>query len=166
MQNALESANRSEAEYTYLVLGHSASDIVGIIRPGRAQILLNNEYRKGLSTSLKASISNLPQDCAGAIFMVGDQPFVNTKNLDMMIRIFKMNPERIIALGSRKEPRNPALIPRQLFQEIAALKGDVGAREIVRRHLDKTRLIEVSGNRAFLDIDTRSDLEKVAKERG
>lgn len=165
IQNALNSANKSKADYAYLVLGHDASEIVAKIKPGRVQILLNKDFERGLSTSLKTSISNLPEDCAGALFMVGDQPFVSKNRLDTMILAFKMDSRKIVALGSRGEPRNPVVIPRVFFPEILALGGDNGAREIVRRHLDRTRLINVRDDKAFLDVDTKPDLKKILRTK-
>ena len=165
IQNALDSANKSKADYAYLVLGHGASEIVAKIKPGRMQILLNKDFERGLSTSLKASISNIPEDCSGVLFMAGDQPFVSTRRLDTMIDLFKMDSRKIVALGSGGEPRNPVVIPRTFFPEILALSGDIGAREIVRRHLDKTKLIDVRDEKVFLDIDTRPDLKKTVRTK-
>lgn len=165
VQRALDSAVKSRADYVYLVLGHGASEIVATVKLGRAQILLNKEYGGGLSTSLRAAISNLPQECSAALFMVADQPFLSVENLDRMIDIFKANSNRIVALGSKGEPRNPVVVPRKFFPEILALEGDVGAREIVRVHLDKTKLIELGDEKPFLDIDTKPDLNKIVLKR-
>ncbi len=161
IQKALDSANRSKADYVYLVVGHDASEIAGKVEIGRAEIVLNKDFRKGLSSSLKASISNLPEDCVGTLFMVADQPFLHSKQLDQMIGTFVRHKDRIIALAFEGEPRNPVIIPRALFPEILNLKGDTGAIEIVRSHNQILTLIEMKNEKIFFDVDTRSDLEEL-----
>ena len=160
IQNALNVANQSDSDYVFLILGHSASRILEGTSVGRAQVVLNKEFRKGLSSSLKSAISNLPPDCSGALFMVADQPFVNTKILNDMIEAFRAHSEsRIVALAFNGSPRNPVLISKGVFPELLSLEGDVGAREIVRRHSKEALLINIKESRIFFDIDTRADLE-------
>ena len=50
----------------------------------------------------------------------------------------------------------PAIFPRSLFQELAQLRGDQGARMLLRRNVD--RLVRVPMPGAELDIDTPEDL--------
>ena len=160
IQNALNAANQSESDYVFLILGHFASRILEDTSVGRAQVVLNKEFRKGLSSSLKSAISNLPPDCSGALLLVADQPFVNSRILNDMIDAFVAHPEsRIVALAFNGSPRNPVLMSKEIFPELLSLEGDAGAREIVIRHSKETHLINIKESRIFFDIDTRSDLE-------
>ncbi len=161
IQRALDSANESRSDYVYLVVGYDASEIVGKLNCGRAEILFNKDFSKGLSTSLRTSITNLPEDCAGALFMVADQPYLGSKQLDLMITTFRRHKDKIVALSFRREPRNPVVIPRSLFSAMLALRGDAGAKEIVRRHSVLLRLIEMKNEKVFFDIDRKSDLRKL-----
>jgi molybdenum cofactor cytidylyltransferase len=51
-------------------------------------------------------------------------------------------------------PAHPVLFGRSLFPELEALSGDVGAREVIRRHEREAVQIEVE---ALPDIDTEED---------
>jgi molybdenum cofactor cytidylyltransferase len=159
VQNAVDVANESRAAYVFLVLGHDASEIATGLKLGRAQIVLNKDYETGLSSSVKASIANIPSDCRGAIFMVADQPNLTREILNRLIESFEVdsrsgNEKKIYALSHGKEPRNPVLIASELFPKLQELSGDIGARDVVRRNSEDVKLVEVSDSAVFTDIDT------------
>jgi molybdenum cofactor cytidylyltransferase len=54
-------------------------------------------------------------------------------------------------------PAHPVLFGRSLFSELEALSGDVGAREVIRRHESEAVQIEVE---ALTDIDTEEDYRR------
>ncbi|HKW04309.1 MAG TPA: nucleotidyltransferase family protein [Nitrososphaerales archaeon] len=165
IQLAVDCANYSQADYAFLVLGHRASEVLEKTKVGRAQILLNKEFQRGASFSLKTSIANLPSDCKGALFMAADQPFMNKKDLDELIRRFKRSPKKIVSLSCEGEPRNPMIIPKRYFSEIMKLKGDKGAQKIAKKHIRDVILVESGDEKTFLDVDTREDLRRLRKSR-
>jgi molybdenum cofactor cytidylyltransferase len=50
----------------------------------------------------------------------------------------------------------PAIFPRSAFRDLTELRGDIGAREVLRRNPD--RVLRVPMPSAALDIDTPEDL--------
>ncbi len=162
IQNSVDIANGSKSEYVLLVLGHDASEIMNELSLGRAQLILNKDYESGLSSSLRAALSNLPGECKAAVFMVADQPNLTSSIVDRLIDAFstqsKTRAAKIVALSFQGEPRNPVLISSDLFTELSQLTGDVGAREILRNHRNESKLVEVGDPRIFLDLDTPSSL--------
>lgn len=158
LQRAIDTANESEADYVLLVVGAYASKILAKILTGRAQVVYNNNFNEGQSTSIKCGILNLPKDCTAAILMVADQPFLRSEHLDKMIQIFKSRGAKLIALSQGKKPRNPVLVGRDLFPRLMKLEGDVGARDIVRNS-NTLMLLPIDDPRAFLDVDTHKNLK-------
>lgn len=159
VQTAVEVANGSKAAYVILVLGHDSSAIAADLKLGRTQIVLNKEFESGLSSSIRAAVANMPADCKAAIFMVADQPNLTAEILDRLINCYysslvtgKQTP-KIFALTENSEPKNPMLIVSDLFPALQNLKGDVGAREIVRTHRNELTLVKIDDPRVFLDID-------------
>lgn len=155
VQRALDAANGSSADYVILVLGANNDKILETVNLGRTQILLNKEFESGISSSIKCGVSNLPDDCAGCILMVADQPRLTSNHLNKLVEKFKEgNLRDAVALSHDKEPRNPVLVPKRLFPQLLKLRGDSGARNIIRG-LKELRLVEVSDKKVFLDIDTK-----------
>jgi len=165
VQNAVDIANASRADQIILVVGSNSSKILAKVNLGRAQTVLNRNFKDGLSTSVKAGLESVPPDCLGALFMVADQPFLTSHILNKMIDTFATSKcKQMVALSTNGEPRNPVLIPRGQFEEVSKLFGDIGAREVVRAHLSEAMLINVDDENVFLDIDSKSNLRK-AKSR-
>jgi molybdenum cofactor cytidylyltransferase len=162
VQRALDAANGSLADYVILVLGSNSESILSKVDVGRAEIVLNKDFAKGQATSIKSGLSNLPEDSAGAIIMVSDQPFLASSHLNRMVREFHKAKDRVIILSSKGEARNPVLVPRILFQNLMKLKGDLGAKNVVRKY-DNVKLVEIEDEKVFLDIDSRNSASGIKK---
>jgi molybdenum cofactor cytidylyltransferase len=170
LQNAIDIANATISEYVYLVLGHDSASILERLKLGRAQVLLNKHYRKGLASSIRTVLSNLPDDCFYLVLMVADQPYLSPRLVNNLIESLKKNRyANVAALAFENEPRNPAIFSRNVFPLLAKLRGDVGARQILlsRKQMKKDEddiiLINVEDERVFFDVDTVANLRKVSK---
>lgn len=162
VQRALDVANESRADYVYVVLGHASEQILKSLALGRAQIVLNKDYHLGLSSSVRASISNLPNDCGAVVLMVADQPFLTPGLIDRLIEAFRLDKKRGIAtLAFKGEPRNPTIFGRRFFESLHEIRGDRGGRDIVKAHGADVTLINVADKKVFLDVDTFSSLQKL-----
>jgi molybdenum cofactor cytidylyltransferase len=158
LQYALDAANNSSVSYVFLVVGDYSDVILEEIKLGRAQVVFNPEFKTGIASSVRAGVNNLPDDIAGVIIMVADQPFLTTEHLEKMIEEFrKGGGAGIVALSHHGEPRNPVLLPWKLFPMLNELKGDSGARELVKKS-DLLHLLEVNDSAVFSDVDTQSTL--------
>lgn len=162
VQTAVDEANGSKATYVLLVLGKSSSEILEKINPGRAQVIFNKDYQRGIATSIKAGLANVPGETSAVIIMVADQPFLRSSHLDMLIEQSERTPGRIVALSHGREPRNPVLVPEKMFPALEKLTGDEGARSMVRKNKD-TVLLEVEDQKVFSDVDTKDSLLELEK---
>jgi molybdenum cofactor cytidylyltransferase len=55
---------------------------------------------------------------------------------------------------------NPVLWPRKFFDDLMSLEGDVGARDLLSKHADQVRGIEMDTEAIFEDIDTAQQFEQ------
>ncbi len=159
IQNAVSIANKSKANYVFVVLGNKSSEIMRDLDPGRAQVLLNKDYRSGLSSSIKTAISNLPSDCYAAVLMVADQPFLSPEHIDLLINSMKTKPHsKMACLAFENEPRNPVIFSDEVFPLLEKITGDKGAKDIVKTHARDVTLINIKDRLVFQDVDTPSQL--------
>ncbi|HZW57738.1 MAG TPA: nucleotidyltransferase family protein [Nitrososphaerales archaeon] len=168
IQQAIDTANSSKADPVLLVVGSGSPVIVAKVSLGRSNLVYNKDYEKGLSSSIRCGVSNLPPNCEAAILMVADQPFLSPRLLDMMIDTYvreRGSRVRIVAMASQGNPRNPVLLDRALFPELQKLEGDSGAKTLVERHLSETKLIEAIEPEVFIDIDTEENFRELAKAK-
>jgi len=163
VQTAIDVANASSSDYVFLVLGKSSSEILENLQLGRAEVVFNKDFQAGIASSIKCGLANVPDDCAGMIIMVADQPYLTSVHLDMLIDRFWKSPKSIIVLSNRGEARNPVLIPFELVPALEELQDDEGARALVRKN-PQTILVEVVDPKVFLDVDTKDSMLKLGNE--
>jgi molybdenum cofactor cytidylyltransferase len=88
-------------------------------------------------------------------------PAVNTQHIRAMIDSFREHEGNAVirAVTDAGERGNPCILPRQLFDALSALHGDVGARHVIAA--SGIPVIEVSiGVAARIDVDTRDAVLK------
>ena len=139
-----------------VVLGSGAAELAPLLKHSAGTIVINQEWREGLASSIRAGVAKLPGSCAGALLMPADQPSVSVEDLKRLAGTWRRAPLHIAAALYGGAPGLPAIFPRSLFAELARLRGDAGTRALLRRNSD--RLVRVAMPSAAIDIDTPEDL--------
>ncbi len=139
-----------------VVLGSGAAELAPLLKHSAGTIVINQEWREGLASSIRAGVAKLPGSCAGALLMPADQPSVSVEDLKRLAGTWRRAPLHIAAALYDGAPGLPAIFPRSLFPELARLRGDAGTRALLRRNSD--RLVRVAMPSAAIDIDTPEDL--------
>lgn len=153
----LDAVRKTSLEPRLLVLGGYADKILETVNVDGFEVVLNPDFGQGQATSLKAGIAALPDAVDGALVILGDQPLVEPWLLEELVAAF--DPDRNVAVRPRYAdgPGNPVLLSRALFNELEALEGDVGAREVLKRHSDRITAIGHTSRNAPRDVDTIED---------
>lgn len=141
-----------------VVLGGDAGRVRAALPPDpRLDLVVNGDWASGLASSLRAGL----RACAGAdavLVALGDMPTLTTTTVT---RVLAAAPgRRLVVAGHEGRLVHPMLFGRALFPEIEALRGDVGAREVVRRHRHDAVVVEGAAPR---DVDTEED-HRAARE--
>lgn len=139
-----------------VVLGCGADELAPLLKHSPGSLVINQGWREGLASSIRAGIARLPTTCAGALLLLADQAAVSADDLQRLAGTWRKQPQYIAAASYGGTCGVPAVFPRSMFRELAQLRGDVGARPLLRRNVD--RLVRVSMPSAALDVDTPEDL--------
>lgn len=162
-RHAAEAALSSQARPVILVTGHAEEAVRAALAGLDLDFVHNAEHREGLASSLRAGLAAVPQDCAGAVVLLGDMPGVSGSLIDRLIAAFEAHPGApAVVPASEGERGNPVLLSRSLFTPAMALSGDRGARKLVDGAGDAVIEIE-AGDDARADIDTREALERAQR---
>lgn len=120
----------------------------------------NTEPEKGISLSLKLGLKKA-LECRpylkGILFSVCDQPGLDVSTMQLLFRTASLHPGRIVCAGNSGRTGNPVCWDEAFFPELLALTGDEGGRQIIRKHKEKVRIIQVDPEE-LKDIDRREDL--------
>ena len=163
VRRAAEAVAASQASPVVVVTGHEGERVEAALAGIKAQLVRNPDYAQGLSTSLKRGLAALPPDADGAVICLGDMPMVSETVIDRLIAGFNPVEGRAICIPTWRGKRgNPVLLGRQFFPALAAVSGDLGARDLIAAHPEQVAEIEMESDAVLTDIDTPQALAKLA----
>jgi molybdenum cofactor cytidylyltransferase len=146
-----------------LVLGHEAGRIAEAIGERGQRVVVNPDHAAGQSTSVRVGLGAVAPRAEAVVFLLGDQPTVDTALIDRLIERFGASGSPIVQPAYGGRPGNPVLFARELFPELAAVEGDEGARSVVRRHQAEVATVAVE-RRPPRDVDTEEDYRALLAE--
>jgi molybdenum cofactor cytidylyltransferase len=139
-----------------VVLGAGAAELAPLLKHSPGSIVVNQDWREGIASSIRAAVARLPATCAGVMLVLADQAGVSADDLKRLAGTWRKQPQYIAAALYEGVCGVPAIFPRSTFRELSQLRGDTGARVLLRRNAD--RIVRVPMPSAALDVDTPEDL--------
>ena len=143
-----------------IVLGARYANIQQHLKEIRFKGLVveNKQWEKGMSTSLIKGISSMDSTSEAALLCLTDQPLIPLSHYQELISSFEKEQKLIVSFYNNS-PGVPALIPRKYFDEILQLKGQGGAKYILRKY--QTESVLIPCKEAELDVDTEEDYRRI-----
>ena len=127
------------------------------------KVVINENAHKGQSESIKLGVKS-SEKCDGYMFFVADQPLINQKDIEKLIRVFRKNKDFIIIPKYKEKRGNPVIYPSLYKEEILRLEGDKGGKSIIKSS-NKIKYVEVEEDTLF-DIDNKDDFNKLLMRKG
>lgn len=162
VRHVAEIALASQLSRLIVVVGNRADEVRAALAGLPVEIVENPHFSQGQSTSLRAGVLALPRAVSAALILLVDQPFVDASLIDRLIGLYHESGAPIVAPRFQERRGNPVLFDAALFPELLAVVGDTGARDVIVRHRARLVTLEVPSGRAFLDIDTWDDYQRLA----
>lgn len=150
-------------ERVVVVLGHAAVEVrLGARLPEdqRLRIVVNDAWSEGMASSLRRGLAECG-DAAAVLVALGDQPGIDPGLVRRIVAAGRSGPPLVVPVHGDRAG-HPVLFGRALWDELRALAGDVGAREVVGRHWSEAVLVEGPPPR---DVDTEEDYRALAEGR-
>ncbi|MCL7944947.1 nucleotidyltransferase family protein [Marinobacter sp. ATCH36] len=116
-------------------------------------------WRIGMSASLKAGLASLAPGAKGVFVVLLDQPLIEVNSLHALADAARNNPSQPFAADMQGKPGAPAYIPRRLWPQVMMLEGDRGAAGVLAGN--GAGRIAMAG--ASLDVDTPADWHRVRR---
>jgi molybdenum cofactor cytidylyltransferase len=144
-----------------VVLGANAAELAPLLRHTGASLVINRDWAEGMGSSVRAGVARIPAAADGALLLLADQPAVTADDLRRLVDAWRRQPRCIAAAYYAGTAGVPAIFPREDFAALSCLRGDTGARALLKGAAE--RLVRVPLSSAALDIDTPEDLLKLQK---
>ncbi len=153
LQHAVDTA-ATVAPRVLLTLGADADALWRSLRaPPSLERVDVPDHREGMSASLRAAVARVDADptVQRLLVMLVDQYAVDAAWLRDLLALADAHPQRMIASRYAGLRGVPAVFPRSAFSALAALRGDRGARALLR---DEPDPIDFTAPHAPGDVDT------------
>jgi molybdenum cofactor cytidylyltransferase len=177
LQHVIANALAAGLDPVIVVLGHEADairvDIEASDDASRLHVVVNAAYADGQSSSLRAGLAALGPEPDAAAVLLADQPGVGPTLIRRVVAEYRaagaamtrpLHRARVGRAdedeGDAKVPGHPVVLSREIWPDLALLRGDEGARALARRHPEWLRFVPVDGQ-APADVDTPADLERI-----
>jgi molybdenum cofactor cytidylyltransferase len=156
---------KSEIYELIIVLGHEAQKIESSlsIQDKRIKFVTNKNYREGMSTSIKCGVLTTSKESEAFLIALGDQPLISPNVVNRLIEKYQSSKVGIVTVMHQSLRGHPVLISKKYVEEILSLNGDIGARDLLKQHLEDTSSIKIESSEEFFDIDRTQDYEKLKK---
>jgi molybdenum cofactor cytidylyltransferase len=158
--HTLRVARESRCARVALVLGANRVEIEASLERDGVAVIANDSWPEGLASSIRAAVAwaeSLP--CAALLLMVCDQPDLTSEHIDRLVAKFGAE-QRTVGSAYGGVIGVPAVFERARFHELAALRGDQGARALLRGDVGS-----IDWPEGAVDIDTAADLAALSRGR-
>ena len=166
LRRAVETAVGSAAEPVLVVLGANYERTKAEIADLPVEIIFNENWQSGLSSSVKSGIEHFRklrqtgQFISACLLMLADQPFITSRHLNLLAEKFlERSDNLIVAARYEKIVGVPAIFSHAVFDDLRKLSGDEGAKKVIKKYGSLVRTINLP--EAAFDIDTPHDFQNL-----
>lgn len=155
---------RAGCDPIVVVLGASAPQVRTEAELGTALVVVNDDWRSGMGSSLRAGLAALTATPAPAtVIALVDQPVVSLAAVDRLVAAWRGGAGAAVATFGGAQ-RNPVVLDRAWWPAAAAVAtGDRGARAFLRSRPDLVTAVPCDDVASAVDIDTPANLASFAR---
>ena len=155
---SLNVLKKSKANKIIIVLGHQYKEVKKIIKKNKKIIFTyNKNYKKGMASSIKVGLKKVSKNDDGFIVAQSDMPFVKLSDINKICRSIRTKKFLVHALKYKNRLGNPIGFDISLIKKFKNIKGQFGAKFMVKRLKNRTNFINISSLKSFKDFDKVSD---------
>lgn len=163
LHQSLQALLHSRVKEVILVVNDHTEPLAHTLHERRVKIVLNSDYRRGMSSSIRKGVEATGPDCKGILIALADQPTIQSRTINVLIEAFHEKREKIIVPSFRGKRGHPVIFPQKFREELLRLIGDEGGKTILRRHPKEVHVVPVRASGVVRDIDTPRDYRKELK---
>jgi molybdenum cofactor cytidylyltransferase len=166
VRRAARAALESACDRVIVVTGAAAARVEAALAGLAVTLVRNEDWRDGLSSSLRSGLVAAGSGPDGALVHLADMPAIGARDIDRLIEAFDPCRPCVVVPVRQGRRGNPVLWPRGRFEALLELRGDAGARELLRREQaggadSCMRAVEFDHDGIFDDVDTPGQMDQL-----
>ena len=158
INHSLKALHKSKVNKVIIVLGHQKNEVKKIIEKNKKNILsFNKNFRKGMASSIKVGLKKVSKNDKGFIVVQSDMPFIKSSDINKIYNSIKSKKFLVHVLKFKNKVGNPIGFDISTVNKFKRIKGDFGAKFMVKRLKNETNFITINSLKSFKDFDKVSD---------
>jgi len=158
INHILKSLIKSKVNKIIIVIGHENRKIKKIaLKSKKITFVINSQYLKGISTSIKCGLKKISKKNIGFLIVHADMPLVSTTILNALCSALKSKNKKIFVPVYKKKTGNPLAFKYSMIKSLKKIKGDKGAKKLIKSNKSKVQLIKIKSKSILIDFDQLKD---------
>ncbi len=168
LSHVIAAALGAQVDEVVVVLGYEAASVRDALGPiDGARFVENPDFADGQSSSLSLGLDALDARSQAAAVVLGDQPTITSSDINGVVRKFcaseAIAARAVYGSAGKTISGHPTVLGRGLWDEIRAVEGDVGARDVLSRHSERVLRVCL-GKPPPPDLDTPTDYKALVED--
>lgn len=164
IERVIENTLSSDISGVTVILGAWQDELMSAIRHLNVSLVINEDFKKGMLSSVIRGIKSLPAGTDAAFIIPGDHPFIPGSLLDGMAEAYKQSGKGIIIPVVGGKRGHPLLADVKYFGEIEKLDANVGLRALADKFSRDVYEYPAEDKMILFDIDTLEDYDRAIKK--
>ena len=166
IENIVSALRNAGVQRVVVVLGHNAELIQQSVDLSSVEVVVNQDYHRGQTSSLQAALRVLASsEPDGIVLCLVDHPAISADTLQKLIQHFKFTGKLVVIPQTQGKHGHPVLLGREVFGQIAVLGSDEGADRVIHQHRDRTEFVEVTDAGVLIDVDDPESYTRLVAQR-
>ena len=148
---------KADAGDIVVVTGFEKEKVERALKGFPVKFAHNPCHESGMSASVRAALP-LIEDSDGALFHLGDKPFVTVDAVHKVIQAFHQTERHIVVPVHNGTTGHPVVIDLAVYRDaIGRVEGENGLKGLLTRYKEDVLFLE-SDEETILDVDTEEDI--------
>jgi CTP:molybdopterin cytidylyltransferase MocA len=160
IERVIATIREAGVETIRVVVGWQADRLIPVLERSRVRWVMNERCAEGMYSSVQAGVQSLPTGVSAFFLLPGDMPLVQGATLIRLIAAWDARPGGIRYPCHEGKRGHPPLIAGAYIPEILRETPSSGLRELLARHAEDARDIEVADPGILVDLDTPDDYQE------
>ena len=146
-----------------VVIGHHAAAMIPELNRLDVRYVLNNDYQKGMFSSVVAGVNSLSLQTEAFFLLPGDMPLVQSHTVRALWKAYRRVRAKVIYPVFLRQRGHPPLISTQYCPEITSWTQPGGLRSLLALFEMQTYEVETADEGILMDIDTPEDYTMIGE---
>lgn len=160
LEMVIENVKGSDVNNIMVVLGAENKRLSELVDRMNVKYCSNSNYKKGMLSSVRCGIRNIPKDCDAILVFQGDQPLISKDVTNVVIDAYRSSDKEIVIPVCNNKRGHPIMIGKKYLDKIEILDDNEGLRSLAYLYSDDVLEVETNNPAILRDFDTYDEYKK------